>query len=265
MIVPIEINSSDITSQFDISEQEIENMFDNIAKSLAIIYYTKLESEAANTLHSTRARFINSIQLVDTGRLEGTVLLDYSKDPLIRMIEEGASPFDMKYGLLNSPKAKVGKDGKRYISIPFRLATSDANGEADVFTGRMPEEITEAVRKLVIPVGKNNSNALPISAIPSQYQIKGKRNTIEDSAGKTLFKEYEHKTSLYEGVVKSNDSVTAQSTYHMFRRVSENSSPDAFIHPGFTAARLMDRAYSRMNIDEELGIQIDNELTKLGF
>lgn len=45
MIAPIEINVDDIISQYDVTEQQLGTMFDNIAKSLAMIYVAKLEKE----------------------------------------------------------------------------------------------------------------------------------------------------------------------------------------------------------------------------
>lgn len=62
MLIPIEIDSSDITSQFDITGEQIQSMFDNIAKSLAMVYYSKLEQEASNELHSTRQRYLQNIK-----------------------------------------------------------------------------------------------------------------------------------------------------------------------------------------------------------
>lgn len=38
---------------------------------------------------------------------------------LVNMFEGGFGPFDMKPGLLNSPKAKISKSGDRYIRVPI--------------------------------------------------------------------------------------------------------------------------------------------------
>lgn len=269
MIVPIEINTSDILSQFNIAEKDLDNMLDNIAKSLAVAYVSKLETQANNELHSTRQRYLQNIKLIDSGRLQGIVLLDYSKDPMVKMIEEGASPFDLKPAILNGPKSKVSKKGVRYNTIPFRWATPNAIGESGVFSGKMPSAVYEEIKKkptvVAMSGGGSRSQGLALKEIPSQFQAVKSRKEITDSTGKVLFKEYQHQNSIYQGISKTRDSVTGQSRYFSWRRVSENSNPDAFIHPGITAHRLLDKAMSNFNIDEEVGVQIDNELIKLGF
>lgn len=267
MIVPIEINGSDIVSQFDVSEQQLETMFNNIAKSLAMIYVSKLENEAASELNSTKRRYIQSIRLIDSGRLEATVLLDYSKDPLIQAIEEGGNPFDMKIGFLKSSKVKVGKNGKKYITIPFRFGSTGSVSESELFISKMPQEVYDIVRKKEIG-SKGFSQGITsddLLTIPDKYRIQNKREEIKDSNGSVLFKEYEHKTSIYQGIRKQSDSTTSQNSYFSFRRVSEMSDENSFIHTGIQARHLMQKAQQNMNIPEEVSVQIDNELAKLGF
>lgn len=268
MIVPIEVNSSDIFSQFDISREQLDKALENIVKSLAVIYMSKLEVEASNELHSTRRRYLQSIRLVDSGKLEATVFLDYSKDPLIAMIEEGSGPFDMKAKLLSSPKAKITAKGKRYISIPFRWSTPSAVGESELFSGKMPLDVYNAVRQkeLVVPMsgGGMRTNGLSIGEVPKEFQNTLSRPQLVDSSGSILFNEYKHKSSIYEGISKHVDN-SAQSTYFSFRRISENSDAASFIHPGFTARRLMDKAFANMDVPTEFGALMDNEFSKLGF
>lgn len=257
MIIPIEINSTDITSQFDIPKEDLEKMFDNIAKSLAVVYYSKLEQEASNELHSTRTRYLQNIKLIDTGKMEGTVLLDYSKDKLIQMLEEGASPFDMKDGLMGSSKVKFTKNGKKFITVPLRWTTGIDQG--NIGGTKMPSEVYKEARKL------STKESIKLGSLPDKYQQVKSRPEIQDSAGKVLFDEYTHKHSIYQGITKVTDGVTSQNVYMSFRRISENSDKNAFIHPGFLAKNLMKRAYEKMNLEEELGVQIDNELKNLGF
>lgn len=270
MIIPIEIDGRAIQEQFSLSKEQVELMCDNIAKTLAARYAQQLQQEAHNALHQTRKRYIQNIRVVDTGRMEGTVLLDYSKDKLIQMIEEGASPFDIKKGLLNSPKAKIGRKGGKYITVPFRWGTPDIVGDSDVFSGKLPQEVYDVVRKktsnISVSGGGVRSAGLGVKEIPEPFNTSLTRATIKDSAGKILFKEYQHKTSLYAGVHKKTDSVTGQNTYHSFRRVSERGSDkDAFIHPGIERYNLIQKALSNFNQQQELSIALDSQLVKLGF
>ena len=259
MIVPVEIDTRDITSQFDIGKTEIESMLDNIAKGLAMSFVYSLELNVQRELKSTRARYLKNIRVIDSGKLQSTVLLDYSKDPMIRMLEEGTGSFDMKPGFMGSSKVKMTKKGKRYLTIPFRWAASSSVGESDVFTGKLPKAIHTIVKE------KGPNSPLNLSDLPASLSGKSTRPAIEDSEGKVLFDSYKHKNSIYEGVTQSIDGATGQSRYFSFRRVSENSDPSAFIHPGIVAHKFLSNTLSGMDIETEVGKQIDVELSKLGF
>ena len=279
-VIPlIVIDTSDISLRFSLSKQEIDNMLDNIAKGLAVAYAEKLEGIAQRELHQTRRRYIQSIKLIDSGKFEGTVMLDYSKDPVVKMIEEGASAFDIKKGLLDSIKAKYTKDGRKYITVPFRLGSPGAIGDSGVFSSILPQSVYDVLKSRAtnIPVsgGGVRSKGLMLADIPSLYQPQQTRQAIVDNEGNEQFKAYQHKNSLYEGAMKVTDNVTGQSGYQSFRRVSESgttangkkkgSDPDAFIHPGIERYALMQKALDEFNIQQELSLQLDNEFTKLGF
>jgi hypothetical protein len=106
MVVPIYIDTSSIAEAFPLDRESIDQICDNIAKTLAARYAQNLELEATHSLHQTKKRYIQAINVVDSGKMEGTVILDYSKDPLVRMIEEGAAAFDMKQKDVGKSKGK---------------------------------------------------------------------------------------------------------------------------------------------------------------
>lgn len=270
MILPIIIDTNGIVDQFtSITPEQINNMLDNVAKGLAAAYAQQLEKTAQEELKQTRMRYIKSIKLIDSGKLEATVMLDYSKDKLIKMLEEGCGPFDMKQYFLASPKVKTGKNGVKYLTIPFRMATPGAVGENEAFSFQMPSEIYNIVKNkpttIDVPGGGSRSAGISLKEIPAEFQVKQTRASIVDNKGNELFKAYQHKSSLYEGLTKYNDNTTGQNTYRAFRRVSENSSPEAFIHPGIQRYNLMQKALGAFDTDGHVGNLIDSELSKLGL
>lgn len=269
MVIPIIIDTSGIAEQFSgINKEHIEKMCDNIAKSLAASYALRLTEEANNALHQTRKRYVNAITVIDSGRMEGTVMLDYSKDPMVRMIEEGATAFDMKSKMLASAKVKIGKNGGRYLTIPFRVGTPDAIGDSDAFTSKMPDEVYQVVKNkdTNIATGRGSRSAgLMVKELPVQFQSPKVREEIKDSAGKVLFDAYTNKAPIYAGLIKTKDGATGQSTYNTFRRVSVNSDKNAFIHPGIERYNLIGKALSNFNQERELAVQLNNELAKMGL
>jgi hypothetical protein len=190
------------------------------------------------------------------------------------MIEEGASAWDMKEGMLSSQKAKISKNGGRYITIPFRIGSAGAVGESDVFSNVMPNEVYEVAKQLEVPKG-GNSQQLTTKDLPAQYQSPAKRAEIKDSAGKTLFNEYVHKSSIYAGMFRSNDAKTGQNTYRSFRRISEElispegnktgSDPDSWIHKGIEQYNLISKALGNFNQDREVETALNREFQKLNL
>lgn len=269
MVIPILIDTSSIAEQFSgITKESLDTLCDNVAKALTVRYAQALTQEANNTLHKTKKRYIRAITVIDSGRMEGTVLLDYSKDRLVKMIEEGAGAFDEKKALLSSSKAKIGKNGKRYITVPFRMATPGAVADSDVFTTVMPQEVYDVVKKKDTNIANGRgtrSSGLMVKELPAQFQSPKVRAAVSNSKTKDQFDEYKHKSSIYAGLIKTKDAVTGQNTYNTFRRVSDNSDKLAFVHPGIQRYALIGKALANFNHERELAVQLNNELAKLGL
>lgn len=269
MTIPIIIDTGAIAAQFNgIGQEQIDNMCNNIAKSMAASFAGRLEEEANLVLHQTRRRYVNAISLVDEGRLSGTVLLDFSKDPVVGMIEQGASAFDQKESMLRSSKVKIGNRGGKYITIPFRFSTPDAVADSDVFSSKLPEEVYEVLKNKETNIATGSgtrSEGLKTKELPVQFQSPKVRAEIKDSAGKKLFDAYTHKTSIYTGAIKTKDGVTGQNSYNSFRRISENSDKNAWIHPGIEKHNLVGKALTNFNQERELSVLLSNALSQLGL
>lgn len=74
------------------------------------------EAEAGRRLDSSRDEYQRAIRIRQVG---GAWVLDLDSE-VANMLETGVDPFDMKPGMLNGPKAKVGPTGRRYNRIPVK-------------------------------------------------------------------------------------------------------------------------------------------------
>lgn len=160
------------------------------------------------------------------GRTSGIV---FSNSEEAEMIEKGYGPYDMKPKLLQSPKAKISAQGKRYITIPLRHNVPGAGA-----TGApMPQNIYNQASKLDFSMitGRNPWGRFTyiwggrLGESDQGKQIKPK------VGGMTA--PYEWKTGPYSGMVRMRDNATGRSGgYLTFRRISENSDPNSWWHPG---------------------------------
>ena len=268
----ITVDTQSLTSQFDISKNQIDQLIDSVVKSITASYAEKLERQAKENLHQTRNNYIRNIKVLDEGRMKGAILLDYSKNPIVRMIEEGASAFDEKEGFEKSSKRHMKKDGGWYLTIPFREATTDAIGESDIFNGGiLPEEVYETLKEKTADIptssGGLKSAGLQLGEIPEQYQLPKVRKEVTNLETNQKFEEYTNKTSIFAGISKMQDSVTGQNIYMSFRRVSDKSDDNSWIYSGLQARNLMDKAMNDLNshLDVELNSATNQALTNLGF
>lgn len=269
MIVPIFIDTSNMLYQFDnINKAQVENLCNNVAKTLGILYVARLVEEADKALHQTKKIYKDAIQVSDTGKFESTVMLNYS-NPLVKMIEEGCAPFDMKIKMLESVKVKTTKKGTKYLTIPMRMGVPTTIGESDVFSTIMPQSIYDVVKNKKTNIaargGGTRSKGLSFGELPVQNRAKNIRAAIIDSDGKTLFEKYESVSPIFQGIIKNIDNTTNQAKYNTFRRVSSNSNKLAFIHKGFERYNLIGKALNNFDTQGIVTIQIKTELSKLGI
>lgn len=218
-------------------------------KELTVSFKQNWENEAATTLKSSRNEYIQNLNIVDEGKGKGAVVLT---GWLPNAVEDGVSEFDIKEGLLNGPNAKMSKSGSMYNTVPFKIGTPGA--EPENFSTIMPKEVYDIAKKK--PVGK------PIvkEELPTKFQ-EPKKTTLRPES---KFKQYEHKSSIYEGISRSQDLKTGQNTYKSFRRVSENSDDNSWIHPGIEPHHLAESTLNDFNIPQQVGIAIDKYLISIG-
>jgi len=139
-----------------------------------------------------------------------------------KLIEDGQPPRDMKPKMLASPKAKEGKDGKKYITVPFRHGTPGA-----VTMPAMPKNVYNQVKRL----GYSRRNG---GLDTKQYtwggrlgnSALGQRSHSGDHPGAG----YTWRTGQYSGMVRVGQP--GHSQYLTFRRLSENSDPKSWRFPG---------------------------------
>ena len=112
----------------------------------------------------------------------------------------------------------------------------------------MPEDIEKLV--------KTTARPLKLSDLPSNYII--------DHINQRSSVGYSHKHSIYEGLHRRDISSTEKENrggYFTFRRVSDKSEANSWIHPGFEPLKLMEKSLSELRLDYIVDMSIDKFLT----
>lgn len=160
------------------------------------------------------------------------------------MLETGFPAFDMKKGFERSERAKRTKNGGWYLTIPFRHLTPNA-------------------------MGVNGGQPMPTDIYKQARQLRqGERLTGTEMyyPPRTSWNGYQHKNGIYENMVRYekyySQSRARQGTYYTFRRVSNNSDPQAFWHPGYEGVHAMEhiRPFAEQWLNTTLTYYLVNSL-----
>ena len=255
MIEPIEIDLTGLKKQFGLDDQTVDQLTETCVNKVTAIVKQKWEAEAKQNLHSTTPIYLQNLNQIDKGRFAKMIVLT---GELPNMIESGASPFDMKEGFKKSKWVKYtvpvynrqGKQirpgGQWYLTIPFRQGTPGIVGQAG-FANEMPQEIYS------IMVHRNPGNPLTAGEIPEPYDVpKSRAAIVDEKTNQTLYAEYQHKSSIYEGLTKYAAAYqqVVQNTYKSFRRAGENSDPLAWIHKGIKAHNFAEKAVKATDVEQ---------------
>ncbi len=217
----LKVDLSELKQQIESVNGDIDLIQNNIVKRIMSSISENIHVLVKQELTRSRKQFLQGLEIKSKDNI-GTVELTTG---LSEKINDGSDMFDMKDYFRNSSKKKIGKGGNWYLTIPLRFATPNSKG---IIGTKMPRSVYEAIKQAHV-LKKNN--------IPSKYK--------EPTQGKL----YLHKHSIYEGMTKSK-LPSGVSAYNTFRRVSANSDPLSWIHPGFKAGNFIDRAVEMINIDE---------------
>ena len=236
-MIPISIDISSTIESFSFSRGQVESFTNLLISNITANYMQTWEKLVEKNLKGTKASYLSGMSAVYPDSKSVMFVMDGKGDGRLGlMIEAGASPFDEKEGFEKSSKKKMKKGGGWYLTIPYRIAISEALGESSVFSGKMTNIIQKTVKQEGVLTAKN---------VPVELQIKGVRKEISNST--KTYPEYKHKSFKFEGLRKNTKK--NHGGYVMFRRVSDNSDENSWIHPGFQPRNFMEQTLQDIQIN----------------
>jgi len=205
----------------DIAKEQ-EKAIQEALKGLAMSTYDDIVTMAQDSLYTSRQDYIKSL---DFERAGNKLFVISIKEPGINY-EEGWKSFDEKPGLLNGPKARVTKDGHRYNIIPFQHRPSSKVRHPRLAQTGYYDQLRQTVSQM--------EKVTP-------REIRDRSGRVVGSVVAKARKGIEGYTA---GMVKIEKQYNErrQYTYMTFRGVSDNSSPDSWIHPGYKGLKAFDVA-----------------------
>lgn len=149
-------------------------------------------------------------------------------------VEHGYPSFDMKPGLLAGPAAKHGESGP-YTTVPFTHGTA---GTVGVKAPPMPEEVSTLATAL-----SRGGRLMGMGDLGRRSKLPGPINAA-NPLRPPMQGPYTWKASPFQGMVRGGRA--GHTTYTTFRRVSAQSDPSSWIHPGQEPNRVMEAVQDAM-------------------
>ena len=241
MSLKVDIDITEVVAENGLNELEASDIAEGLLDKCLEVIKDNWEVVANDELASSRAIYVAGISSHKKTSDEGVVQL---AGTLPNWIESGKAAYDMKPILLGGKNTKTSKSGSRYIVIPFRHGSNTSLSEN--FNSSLPKSVENVAKKL------KPQEKLKKQNIPSPYNNPKTKPAFSNIETKQSFGSYTHKSSIYEGIKKVTKQYAAarQSKYSTFRVVSTNSDVNSWIHPGFVAKNLAERALDISNLNE---------------
>lgn len=242
MVIPINIDVSDFVQKWQLTVEQTDLFVFTMLDQVSFRFADEWRSKAGQELKQTRQEYQKSIYIE---KLDNYNVIVGLKGWLPNAVEQGISGFDQKEGFERSSKRKVKKDGGWYLTVPFRFATPTALAESSIFSKILPQKVYEVAKKVLT----NDRVQLNVSQLPERYRELQVRPEVMDRFG-TTYQPYQHRAPIYAGMQR-NEGGTEENphgSYMTFRRISDLSDPDAWIHTGIEAHNLVEKTLSNFDI-----------------
>jgi len=233
-VINIDLKLAELGQNIESVGTETQRTIQTLVDGIAYQAFDKAIQLANQNLRSTRADYIGALNFK---KLDNNIYIITLEGKHANAVEDGYDSFDQKPGLLNGPNAKITEKGTKFNTIPYGFKPQSKVSMSPKMTN-----MRDAVNVLIKERGLNK--IIKQNGKPRQGVVARIKNTgIKD----------------LEGLVKIQKQYqrTVQSTYMTFRRVSSNSDPSKWIHPGFKGAHIfpmveafiereLDRAFAQM-------------------
>lgn len=245
-MIKLELDAAQFINVDDLDD-ELEQKIEKASKSLIDKMYEIIKDKAHTSLHSTKSTYLEALsQPKKTYVGQWEIELDDSADWIENGIPGG---FDMLPGLLKSPKAKQGKNGK-YVIVPFNHSKI---GHAKTSKNTaLTNQLKVAMKNANIPFRKveNDINGNPKTGLLHKMDVqttpqhKKKSKKDQQPLGHPLISKPEGRSYL-QGVKvyqKANSKGKVEKSNMTFRVASEKHSGQKWIHPGTDGLHAFDEA-----------------------
>jgi len=206
----------------------LEDGINKFSSALPLFTKQHITRKANQKLNSTKNAYL---QAVSVKMIDFVLVVELDRDSwLANAVESGVGQFNMKAGHLQSSKAKLSKEGYRYLRIPIG---KDPNKPAPI--GERPEKSQEIQRRIVDVLIKPKYGLRKVKRNPDGSVYETQKVMTHDPMLQGFYRTRRFDTA--EDYYGGKKKPTWQ--FVLFRTMSENpKSKSNWDHPGIQPAHI---------------------------
>lgn len=224
----------------------VQAAFADATPKIAALVVDRVVAEAHTKLHSMAEAYVHAVQDPDAIKVDADGVSIHIKDPIVLALEAGVNSFDIKAKML--PHARhFGKNGVPYVDVPFshRPYGKGFRGGPD------------AVPKNVLRSLHNKANTAIAKSGPHDGQVRSNAHGAPPRSfertltfnGKSVTTQVQHKSGKHDNMIYGFKAAPGGRSYKTIRRISGNSDPMSWWHPGFPALNIFNKVFASVKRD----------------
>jgi hypothetical protein len=233
-------------------ETNLKEMVQEALDQLAVQTYGKIKELTGERLHTRREMFLENFQLDDSNPEEPTLIL-LGKAV---WIDDGLPKDYLFDALINSPNSQPGKDGSKYMVVPFNSGPGQAKANTTSYQQDLIGAAKEAMKKQKVPwakIAKDDQGRPIIGKIATIKNIKtpnktgqgpgmGQGDIGQPRQGHTGIPFLQGASVYQKEETDSKGAKKISRNVLTFRTVS-SAHPEKWHHPGLEATNIMEAGY----------------------
>jgi hypothetical protein len=249
----------------------IRKGFENTVALLPGLIEQHIETQAREKLHSSRETYLSAVKV----SIENYVIIvEMDEDNwLACAVEQGASAWDMNNppgggGHLNSSKAKISKEGYKYMRVPMGKEAGGKAGPSE--RSKMIQEKINAVMKRPQIGGPSKyytqfGSRMKAGIYPGGKIVESQEIKTDDPDISGMYRQRTFANAAEFNQKKGNSKGMPKWALTMFRTISENPASKHWQHPGITGVEIFKdtERWMNMTIEKFLEKQIETEIAKI--
>lgn len=203
---------------------------DKTVATFPIIVRQQIEQKAKRKLKTSLHEYLDNVNVGYDGMV---LIIDINRDSwLANAVELGVSAFDIKKGMFESPKAKVGKKGQKYMHIPMQK-------DVHLKPEDMGTEKSQEYQRIIQHVMQKPKFGASKNKMQHDGSILQTQKLITDEPMLQGFYRFRKLQSAEQ--LHGNKSKGVPFQHVMFRTVSESPSKTGaeWNHPGINPAHIL--------------------------